>query len=197
MLLTCLLAFALYQFASVETCMEASDCYPDGYTNGGIQVPRTLINCSADGGCICNDCFYLDGDDERCAVDSPCWTYDTSDNSCSDHRRSQKIALVLAAVLSAVGAANFYIARYEYAVPQLALFVCLIIASCFGRILRYLAEDKGRKTEKFCALCTTITAALVAILTLGVIVAWWIADIVLFAKNARRDGDDCPLRSDL
>lgn len=199
MLLTCLLAFVLYHghLASVEACREAVDCYPTGYIEGRINVSDSLINCSAVGECVCNECFLLDKDNSICAVDSPCWAYDTSDSECKDHRRSQVIALVLAAILSAVGAANFYIARYEYAVPQLALFVCLIIASCFGRILRYLSDDKGRKTEKFCALCTTVTAAVVAIIALGVIVAWWIADIVFFSKNARSDGDNCPLRSDL
>lgn len=180
-------------------CENAEDCYPPGYIAGGIHVPLSLINCTSDGECVCNNCFDFDASNDRCAVDRPCQTFDTTNNngSCSDHRKSQATALIFAAVLSVVGAANFYIARYEYAVPQLALLTCLIIASCFGRILRYFLDDKGRSTEKFCALCTTVTAAVVAILALGVIVAWWIADVVIFARNARRDGDNCPLRGDL
>ena len=177
-------------------CTNATDCFPAGYVTGGVTVPPSLVNCSSDGGCVCRDCFDL-GENGRCTVDAPCQTYDTTNSSCNDHRRSQTTALVLAAVLSVVGAANFYVARYEYAIPQLVLLMCLIVASSFGRILRYCLDDKGRSTEKFFALCSSVTAAVVAVLSLGVIVAWWIADVIIFARNARRDGENCPLREDL
>ena len=197
--LLCVLAFVAFAFSPAygQQCNKETQCYPVGYVTGGVVVPRTLINCSADGECVCRECFYFDEDEGNCAIDEPCQTYDTSDNSCSDHRRSQLVAVVLACVCSVFGAANFYIARYEYAVPQLGLLVCLIVASVFGRILQYFSEDKGRSTEKFCALCTTVTAAVVAILALLTIIAWWLADIAIFVMNDRRDGDNCPLSEDL
>ena len=192
--------FAALLFTCVtcqQQCTVASQCYPAGYVSGGIAVSPSLVNCSADGECVCRDCFYLDDGNGICAVNAPCQTYDTTNNRCKDHRRSQVTAVILAALLSPVGAANFYIARYEYAVPQLVLLVVLIIASCFGRIVRYFSDDKRRDTEKFCALCSTVTAAVVAILSFLAIIAWWLADIVIFTRNTRQDGDDCPLRENL
>ena len=182
--------------ASAQQCTSALQCYPTGYVAGGIEVPPTFINCSADGECVCRNCFSLQ-DVGTCAVDAPCRTYDTTNGTCLDHRRSQVTALVLAIVLTPIGAANFYVARYEYAVPQLVLFVILIASSLFGRILRCFSEDKGRETESFLALCSTVVAAVVAILALLTILAWWIADVVMFAKNTRRDGSNCLLREDL
>ena len=180
-----------------QQCTEPEDCYPSGYSQGGISVPPSLVNCTSDGLCGCRDCFVFDSSAGTCVVDAPCWTFSTSNGSCEDRRRSQRTAVILAALVSVVGAANFYVARYEYAVPQLALFLCLIIASVFGRVLRYVLDDKGRDTEKFCALCSTVTAGVVAVLALATILAWWIADIVIFVQNTRTDGENCPLRHDL
>ena len=179
-----------------EHCNQPQDCYPSGYDEGGITVPPAVVNCS-DGDCECHACFVYDVSSGKCAVDEPCWTFSTSYASCMDQRRSQRTAVIFAALLSSVGAANFYVGRYEYAVPQLALFLCLLIASCFGRALRYVLDDKGRDTEKFCALCSTVCAAVVAILALATILAWWVADVIIFVRNGRTDGEDCSLREDL
>ena len=180
-----------------QPCDNPKDCYPSGYREGGISISPSLVNCSSAGDCVCRECFVFNAAASSCALDAPCWRFCTGNGSCEDHRRSQRIAVILAALLSSVGAANFYVARYEYAVPQLALFLCLIIASCFGRVIRYLLDNKGKDTEKFCALCSTVSAAVVAILTLGTILAWWVADIVIFVRNARTDGENCPLKDDL
>lgn len=188
----------LIRFSSgQEQCTDAQGCYPSGYSQGGISIPPSYVNCSSSGECICRDCFVFASSAGTCAVDTPCWSFSTTNGSCEDRRRSQRTAVIFAALLSVVGAANFYIARYEYAVPQLALFLCLIIASVFGRVLRYVLDDKGRDTEKFCALCSTVSAAVIAILALATILAWWIADIVIFVRNTRKDGENCPLRDDL
>ena len=195
-----ILALSLLLFCSVtsgqQQCTEAEECYPSGYAQGGISVPPSYVNCT-DGSCVCRDCFIFDSPAGTCVVDTPCWTFSTSNGSCEDRRRSQRTAVILAALLSVVGAANFYVARYEYAVSQLALFLCLIIASVFGRVLRYVLDDKGRDTEKFCALCSTVSAAVIAILALGTIISWWIGDMVIFIQNTRTDGKNCPLRHDL
>lgn len=194
-LLVAVIAATSFHTVSCQQCTSVEQCYPQGYEAGGIYVPPTLVNCS-DGQCDCNDCFFQSSDG-ICTVDTPCQTYDTARNTCRDHRRSQETGVVLSAVLSPVGAANFYIARYEYAIPQLVLLVVLIVASLFGRVVRCFSSEKRRETEKFFVMCSTIVAAVIAVLALLIIIAWWIADLVIFIKNTRRDGNDCPLREDL
>ena len=190
-------ALLLVTCASAQQCTSPLQCYPTGYETGGIDVPPSFVNCSTEGECVCRNCFNLQEDGDTCVVDAPCQTYDTTNGTCLDHRRSQVTAVILAIVLSPVGAANFYIARYEYAVPQLVLFVLLIASSFFGRILRCSSEDKKHDTESFWAVCSTVIAASVAVLALLTILAWWVADIVIFAKNNRRDGSNCLLRENL
>lgn len=197
-LLSCLFSPGCWSESQIQPCKDQDDCYPPGYGSGGIVVPPSLVNCSvATGQCECRECFVYNSSAGTCAVDVPCWRFSTANSTCEDRRRSQTTALIFAALLTSVGAANFYVARYEYAVPQLALFLCLVIASIFGRILRYVLDDKGRATEKFCALCTTVCAAVVAMLCLSAILAWWVADVIIFVQNARTDGDNCSLRDDL
>ena len=192
--------FTAQLFASVhcqQQCTAASQCYPAGFVAGNVTVPPSLVNCSADGECVCNECFHRSDEEENCSVDAPCWTYDTTENRCKDHRRSQQTAVILAAIVSCVGAANFYVARYECAVPQLLLIVVLICASSFGRVIRCCSDDKKRETDQLCLWCSTIVAAVLAVLALLAIIAWWIADVVIFVQNTRLDGSDCPLREDL
>lgn len=194
-LLVAVIAATSFNFVSCQQCTSAEQCYPRGYEAGGITVPPTLVNCS-NGQCNCHNCFFQSSDG-TCSVDTPCQTYDTAKNTCRDHRRSQETSVVLSAVLSPVGAANFYISRFEYAIPQLVLFVVLILASIFGRIVRCFSSEKRRETEKLAVMCSTLAAAVIAVLALLIIIAWWIADLIIFIRNTRRDGNDCLLREDL
>lgn len=193
--------FFVSVFCSLETrqfvqpCTQAVQCHPIGFAAGGVTVPPSLVNCSA-GECVCNECFYFDSTSNRCAVDAPCRTYDTEEGTCKDHRRSQRTAFVLSVILSSTGAANFYIARYELAVPQLLVLLVLIIASCTGRLVQQFSEDKTR-TENVCVFCTAIVSLIIAVVAALIIVTWWIADMVIFIRNTRTDGDDCPLRENL
>lgn len=180
---------------AVQPCTQAAQCHPIGFAAGGVTVPPSLVNCSA-GECVCSECFYFDSDSNRCAVDTPCRTYDTDGDTCEDHRRSQRTAFVLSVILSSTGAANFYIARYELAVPQLLVLLVLIIASCTGRLVQQFSGDKIR-TENACVFCTAIVSLIIAIVAALIIVSWWIADMIIFIRNTRTDGDDCALREDL
>ena len=179
-----------------QPCTQATECYPVGFSAGGVEVPNWLINCTTDGECACNECFRRNANSGRCAVDAPCWDYSTQDAECDDNRRSQLIAFVLSAALSSTGAANFYIARYEFAVPQLAILVLFILAGCFGRIL-YQARSNKSTTQSLCLWISVIVSLVLGIIAILTIASWWLADLVIFIRNTRRDGDGCTLRGNL
>lgn len=87
-------------------CSSMAECVPDDLRE---HVPEDLIWCNVSSGlCVCSDCFELF--DDVCQL-SQCRGF-TSENNCTDHRKSQKKAVLLSAFLSSVGAANFYIEQY-------------------------------------------------------------------------------------
>ena len=98
-------------------CDDATDCVPLDLRG---QVPQSLIFC-INGSCSCSDCFELFND--TCQL-SKCRGYDETQRSCTDHRKSQRTAVILSALLSSAGAANFYIGRYTLG-EFVHLCVCL------------------------------------------------------------------------
>ena len=180
--------------ASAARCTSDEQCYPTGYVADGIDVPRSSIYCSANGECVCRNCFYLQKEKERCAVDASCSTSDkTADETsyCPDDRRRSRVrAALVAGFFGFVGAANFYIARYEYAVPQLVLFLFLSALISFIRII--LRHHPTAMDDNRFAGCFVVTVVVTCFVGL-IVFAWWVADIVIFATNKRRDGDNCPL----
>lgn len=43
----------------------------------------------------------------------------------------------------------------------------------------------------------SFVAAVTVVLVVLIILAWWIADVVIFAQNSRLDEDGCPLADDI
>ncbi len=172
------------------SCINSTDCYPPGLP-GGISIPESLVVC-AEASCVCRDCFELNATSGLCQVDEPCQSYDIASQECDDDRRSQKIAFLLSVFLSCTGAANFYIERLELAIPQLLLLVVLFVCALVAKILHQFADR-----EKLWLTVTAWVSAIVAILAAFTMLAWWIADMVIFLMNDRDDGDDCPLDGDL
>ena len=108
------------------SCTSNDECYPTELSN--TSVPIRLIECVSNV-CFCDDCFSQD-DNGRCAIENECYYYDIQTATCVDERRSQITAFALSLTLSGVGAANFYIERYDLAVPQLLLFIFVFVFPC-------------------------------------------------------------------
>ena len=135
-------------------CSEPSQCLPEEYRNA--SVPTDIVNC-AGGVCICSNCFVAAG--TTCAI-SPCWNFENG--SCIDGRtRSQVTATLLSAFLSSVGAANFYIGRYDLGAGQLAVFVFLVAAvaavgivlCCWCRVRGMDGDESGECDKCVARLC--------------------------------------------
>ena len=173
-----------------NVCTNHTDCYPPSFSNNS-SVPTTLVEC-VESSCQCRDCFIRNASSGRCEVDEPCQQYDIALGECEDDRLSQRVAFLLSIFLSSTGAANFYIERFEFAVPQLLILVIVIVCAIVSKILQQFKE----RHNNCLAITSWITVIIVIVATLT-IVAWWIADLVIFVQNDRSDGDDCPLDEDL
>ena len=130
------------------------------------------------------DCFYYDRSDNFCQL-RDCWTFTNSSGRCREESRRRTTALLLSIFLINFGAANFYIERFDLAVPQiiLGLLLCFFqIGSCA------VAGRRDDDTSKLCIFCCSVNSFLSLLFF-----SWWIADLVIFATNSRDDGDGCPL----
>lgn len=140
------------------------------------------------GNCSCNEteldaCFRLE--ESLCVLNSPCWQYMEAEGECRNGRRSRTVAILLSVFLINFGAANFYIERYEFAVPQIILGLILCFFQ-FGSCA--VAGTRDETTTAPCIICCSINS-FISLLFL----AWWIADVTIFALGQRTDGSGCPL----
>lgn len=140
------------------------------------------------GMCICNqselgDCFTLNSSSNYCIENQPCYSYENG--TCRVGRRSRTVTILLSVFLLNFGAANFYIERYALAIPQIILGLALCLFQ-FGSCA--VAGTRDEDTSVPCIVCCSINS--VISLTF---LAWWIADLIIFATGKRLDGSDCPL----
>ena len=194
---------------------DTTQCLPDEYQN--VSVPKEIVSCNG-GVCSCDDCFTAAG--SICAI-GQCWSFENG--SCIDGRnRSKLISILLTAFLSSIGAANFYIGRYDLGVIQLAIFIFAIPAIVYGVILCCCCRcdlqaclhstphccgcddwstlpdgddpDEGPRTITIVTLCCICCGVMIVFLAVLVTITWWLADLVIFATNQRLDGNGCPLK---
>ena len=181
--------------SSSPECSVQSDCVPAAFSNA--TVPERFIECLSNGRCSCSDCFMRNDTDNSCYVDPPCTDYDPDTLQCSDNRRKTLTAFLLTFFLVPTGAANFYIDRLDFAIPQLILGVIYIFFQCCVMpCVRQCAKDAKENGDSgkgiiSCVLC--IPYCLLA----WMFFSWWIADLVIFGTNKRLDGDNCPLIDNL
>ena len=188
---------------NAPTCKNDSDCYPVDFSTNA-RIPVDLVQCT-DGLCSCSECFMKNDNSNRCYVNSPCTEYDLETLKCKDNRRKTLTAFLLTFFLIPTGAANFYIDRLDFAIPQLLLGVIYIFCCCFAPCSPICAQSsKNSKTSKTSKTskddvgegiiaCLCIPYCLLNLLFF----CWWIADLVAFGKNQRLDGDKCPLIDNL
>lgn len=155
-----------------------SDCSCQNITDIGLCNSTT-------GTCACNStCFSLNVTTNCCELDR-CYRYLDDTGDCQLLSRNRVTAILLSVFLINFGAANFYIGRYELAVPQiiLGLFLCFFqVGSCA------VSKTRDEDTSIPCIICCSFNS-LLSLLFL----AWWIADLAIFISNTRLDGKMCPL----
>ena len=165
---------------SQQDCTLRTDDICSNYTDVGA--------CDQTSGlCECNDtlpCFSYDNLTNFCRLGSTCYSYDSQ---CRFGRRSRLTALLLSIFLINFGAANFYIEQYQFAVPQIVLGLLLCVFQ-FGSCA--VAGTRDKETSYPCIICCGINSVLSLLF-----LAWWIADLVIFAMNSRLDGVGCPLET--
>lgn len=186
MIKTCLLAAALLGTLCVYGAWGQEDCTTrfnetcSNFTNVGVCDNST-------GMCYCNEtsldgCFELR--DNFCE-EARCYSYQEERGECRLGRRSRTATICLSVFLINFGAANFYIARYEYAIPQIILGLLLCFFQ-FGSCA--VAGRRDEDTSVPCIICCSINSVLSLLFLF-----WWIADIIIFATDQRLDGEGCPL----
>ena len=181
---------------AVPDCSVNQDCNPASL--GNESIPESLVECTASGQCACSSCFMRNESSNTCYLNPPCNNYTGSpDFECQDNRRNTLTAFLLTFFLVPTGAANFYIDRLEFAIPQLILGVIYIVFQCCVmpcvRSCAKDAKENGDKAKGIISCCLCIPYCLLALLFFS----WWIADLVIFGTNQRSDGDGCPLRDNL
>ena len=176
-------------------CNNNSDCYPVDFS-ANASIPVAFVQCTG-GRCSCSECFMRNDTSNRCYVDPPCTDYDPETLKCEDNRRKTLTAFLLTFFLVPTGAANFYIDRLDFAIPQLLLGVIYIFFQCCVvpclKSCAKSAQDDGETWKGILACCLCIPYCLLAWLFFS----WWIADLVIFGTNQRLDGDGCPLIDNL
>ena len=180
--------------SNAPVCVENVDCYPEAFAN--VTIPLAFVECVG-GQCSCSDCFFLNDTANSCYINPPCTDYNANTGQCTDNRRKTLTAFLLTFFLVPTGAANFYIDRLDFAIPQLILgIIYIFFQCCVMPCVRKCAKDAkenddGCKGLISCALC--IPYCLLAMLFFS----WWIADLVIFGTNQRLDGDSCDLIDNL
>lgn len=179
------------------SCDDQRSCFPADLASQNVSIPERLIECLSDGRCSCSDCFMHNETDNTCYVDPPCTDYNSENQECSDNRRKTLTAFLLTFFLVPTGAANFYIDRLEFAIPQLILGVIYIFFQCCVMpCVRQCAKDAKENGDSGKGLLSCILCIPYCLLA-WLFFSWWIADLVIFGTNQRRDGDGCSLIDNL
>ena len=158
-------------------------CYMDATSVGECNVTTGMCLCDVQP--ELGDCFILNSSSNYC-IDNPSICYNSHKNgTCRVGRRSRTVAILLSIFLLNFGAANFYIEQFALAIPQIILGLALCLFQ-FGSCA--VAGTRDEDTSVPCIVCCSINS--VISLTF---LAWWIADLIIFATNSRLDGSGCPL----
>lgn len=163
------------------TSRPGQSCSPMNWTIGECDVTTGLCSCNDS---VVGNCFMLSDSTNYC-LELRCYSYQEQDGTCRKGRQSRTVAVLLSVFLINFGAANFYIERYEFAIPQIILGLALCLFQ-FGSCAA--AGTRDGDTSVPCIICCSINSV-VSLLFLS----WWIADLIIFATNKRLDGQSCPL----
>lgn len=166
------------------SCTSAANC-----TNEVIANPSQFVSC-VNNTCVCNSCFQ--SDTGMCTV-ARCYSYNIAGDTCSSTAQKWLAALVISILLGGTGAANFYIGRYEFAIPQLVLFCFIMILPCVICVLYCCTGCDCGDVARVCGLVVNFILAIILLILNLCLASWWVADAVIFILNERQDGNGCGL----
>ncbi|KAI6645960.1 hypothetical protein LOD99_13215 [Oopsacas minuta] len=179
-----LLSYAVLVHTALS-CTSAVDC-----TNEVISNQSKYVSC-VDGSCVCDLCFTADVTG-MCTI-ANCYSYNYFTDECTNTAPRWLAALIMSILIGGTGAANFYISRYKIAISQLMLFCIILTLPC---IICCVYCCTGCDCGDVCRVCGLVINLILAILLLVVnlcLASWWIADLVIFSLNDRKDGNGCSL----
>lgn len=187
---------ARVSFIVFAVCQVLTSCQTDTNCSLRADPPCNLINETQVGRCddgtgMCSckqpevsNCFVLNSSTNYCVErSSTCISYENG--VCREGKKRRTVAILLSVFLITFGAANFYIERYEFAIPQIILGLALCLFQ-FGSCA--VAGSRDKDTSIPCIVCCSINS----IISLTFL-AWWIADLIIFSTNKRLDREMCPL----
>ena len=187
-------------FAVLSPLILCDQCeYNTECTGVPINNQSIYVRCY-EGQCICKTddfCFQYTPDSYYpCTILKSCNQYSRVDDSCTNpNGYDWRTAFILALLLSGTGAANFYIGRYELAVPQLMLLLSVLVIQLILISIRLWARKKKVDDNGFlcvfCFLAMILTIVLIVLVLTGI--TWWIVDVVLIYLNQRLDTNGCHL----
>ena len=194
-----LLLYCLVQLhLTTGVCTNSTDCFNSTLLNVSYT---SLVQCT-DSECVCTtECFLLNSTSGKCSLpENRCYAYSPSDDSCHSSAPSWLTAVILSLLVGTTGADNFYINRFEFAIPQLLLFLsplCGCFAFCsYTACAAFLYTRRNLRHISNCLnLMALILASLAAIIFPLTTLSWHIADLILFTFNRRNDNEDCMLQS--
>ena len=192
------LALTLFIFRSTSAqCTNDTVCLPLSL-NG---TSTSLVNCTSSQ-CECkSECFELNTSSNTCTlVSSPCYSYSSALGECQSSAPRKITALLLSLFVGTTGADNFYINRFDFAIPQLILFLsplCGCFTLCFySGCAVFLSSKRNWRPLAHCMHCSAlIIATLAAIVFPLTTTAWNIADIFAIAFNEHFDANGCQLKN--
>ena len=185
-------------FTSITTglCTNSTDCFNSTLLNVSYI---SLVQCT-DSECVCTtECFLLNSTSGKCSLpDNRCYAYSPSDDSCHSSAPSWLTAVLLSLLVGTTGADNFYINRFEFAIPQLLLFLsplCGCFAFCsYSACAAFLYSRRNLRHISNCInLMALILASLAAIIFPLTTLSWNLYDIFKIGFNTQLDNNGCVL----
>ena len=184
----------LVVLVGITGCENVTDCR--GRHDGEVCSSYALVGeCNeTTGNCSCGvyngteslDCFLYNPSTNLCQLRN-CWRFSNGSGTCTADAKKRTTAILLSIFLINFGAANFYVERYDLAVPQIILGLLLCCFQC-GSCAVARKRDEEDNVSILCIFCCSVNSFLSLLFF-----AWWLADLIIFAVNSRDDGDGCPL----
>ena len=179
-----------------SACTESTDCLEYSVLNVSTT---SLVRCRSSE-CECSsECFELNLTSKRCFLQtSQCYSYSLSDDTCHSTAPSWLTTFLLSLLIGTTGADNFYISRFDYAIPQLLLFLsplcgcCTLISYCICTAV--ISTKRNLRSISNCFHVMALSLSAIAAIVFPLItISWNMVDLVLLALNKRNDGNDCIL----
>jgi hypothetical protein len=157
------ISLGLLLLGLIKTSEFENNTTPCGNYTCVIDQGKCILN-GTDYFCLCSE--YFDSYPQNGTL------------QCNYRKKKQYIAFFLETFLT-YGAGHFYCENYQVAVPKLVYFVFCYCLFIYLRMLMKSKEDNNT---------AALIIALLACLFLTIMLAWQLADIILYALNSYPDG---------